>query len=94
MLVLISLPNHLTYLTSVVVVLCLTLTYTAAGGLMFCLGLMQGVWIQELNNNVRCIPHQLMYCLGLMQGVWIQELNIATSDASLINSVNFAITLY
>ena len=68
MLVLISLPNHLTYLTSVVVVLCLTLTYTAAGGLMF--------------------------CLGLMQGVWIQELNIATSDASLINSVTFAITLF
>ena len=68
MLVLISLPNHLTYLTSVVVVLCLTLTYTAAGGLMF--------------------------CLGLMQGVWIQEINITTSDASLINSVTFAITLF
>jgi len=51
----------------VVVVLCLTLSYTAAGG--------------------------LMYCLGLMQGVWIQELNITTSDASLINSVTFAITL-
>ena len=69
MLVLISLPNHLPYLTSVKTTThYFTLTYTAAGGLMFCLGLMQGVWIQELNR--------------------------ATSDASLINSVNFAITLY
>ena len=33
------------------------------------------------------------YCLGLMQGVWIEQLNITTSEASLINSVTFAITL-
>ena len=31
--------------------------------------------------------------MGLMQSVWIAELNLTTSDASLINSVTFAITL-
>ncbi|XP_075240419.1 uncharacterized protein LOC142335920 [Convolutriloba macropyga] len=49
------------------VVLCLTLSYAVAGG--------------------------LVYCLGLMQSTWISELNITTTDASIINSVTFAITL-
>ena len=35
----------------------------------------------------------LRYCLGLMQGTWIAKLNLTTSEASVINSVTFAVTL-
>ncbi|XP_075251920.1 uncharacterized protein LOC142344244 [Convolutriloba macropyga] len=35
----------------------------------------------------------LVYCLGLMQSTWIDKLNLTNSEASIINSATFAVTL-
>jgi len=36
----------------------------------------------------------LVYCLGLMQSTWIDKLNLTNSEASLINSLTFMVTLF